>query len=168
MNKVIDTDLPGDDPDGRIVGIAMWKFYPLQRTEDELDAESKEREQEGFPPGFNEALAKEFLGDVAKFKREIMGGKPHVLLNMLATRPAYHRRGIGAMQVLWGLEQADELGLPTYLEASPMGKPLYLRLGFEEVRPLPFDARKWGHCRALQHTILIRPVPTSKKADDES
>ena len=56
----------------------------------------------------------------------------------------------------WGNEQADKLGLLSYLEASPMGKPLYERFGYKEVRDLPFDARSWGLDRDLPHVIMTR------------
>jgi hypothetical protein len=44
----------------------------------------------------------------------------------------------------WGIQQADEAGLETYLEASEMGRPLYERYGFEVVRDMPFDMGKYG------------------------
>lgn len=157
--KVIDAELPENDPMGKIVGVSHWKFYLHQRSNEELDAEKKEKADEPFPPDVNEELLKEFFGEIGKHKREIMGGKPYVLLSLLATRKAYHRRGIGAMHLRWGLEQADQLNLPSYLEASPMGKPLYLRMGYEELRPLPFDAKKWGATEDLPHSILLRPAP---------
>lgn len=37
------------------------------------------------------------------------------------------------MLLKWGLEKADEEGLESYLEASPVGKSLYEKLGFKEV-----------------------------------
>ena len=158
MMKVIDTDLPQDGPFGKIVGVAVWKFYPKDRTEEELEAEKIEHDEMGLPPDANVPLLEEFFGNIAKCKKEIMGGNANVLLSMLATLPAHHRRGIGAMHLRFGLEEADKLGLPAYLEASPMGKPLYMRMGFEEVREFPFDAKKWGGERDLPHTSLRRPA----------
>ena len=108
---------------------------------------------------------KEFFGTIAKYKREIMGGKPYVLLSMLATRKDYHRRGVGGMHLKWGLVQADKLNLPSYLEASPMGRPLYLKMGYEHVMDFPFDAKKWGAKEDLPHTILLRPAPSATNGE---
>lgn len=128
--KVVDTSLPDNDPNNKIVGVASWKFYLTDRTEAELDAEDKESDERGSPPDVNEPFNEEFHGNIAKCKREIMGGKAYVLLNLLATLPNWHRRGIGAMHLKWGHEKADQLGLPCYLEASRtycLGFSTYLR-----------------------------------------
>jgi hypothetical protein len=58
-----------------------------------------------------------------------LGGRAHALLKL----PAAQRKGAGAAGLIWGLQQADELGLPAYLEASGMGRPLYAKHGFNEV-----------------------------------
>lgn len=62
------------------------------------------------------------------------------------------------MHLKYGLDHADELGLPSYLEASPTGKPLYERWGYEAVSTMPFDARDFGAPKAKTHTIMVRPV----------
>jgi GNAT superfamily N-acetyltransferase len=156
--KVIDTELPEDDPNKRIVGIANWKLYPHDRSEEELEEERKQSEERGFPPDCNQALLEDFFGKIAEYKRKILGGRAHVFLNMLATHPSHHRRGIGAIHMRWGNEQADRLGLPCYLEASPMGKPLYLREGYEVICDFPFDGRDWGSTKELPHVCMLRPA----------
>jgi len=35
------------------------------------------------------------------------------------------------MLLEWGTKQADRARLPAFLESSPMGKPLYGRMGFQ-------------------------------------
>ena len=155
--KVIDTELPDDDPNNQIVGVSAWKFYLRDRTEAEMEAEANESEARGHPPDMNVPFFEEFIGNVSKCKKEILGGKAYVFLNVLATLPEYHRRGVGAMHLRWGNKQADHLGLQSYLEASPMGRPLYERMQYEKVGDLPFDARKWGLDRDLPHVIMVRP-----------
>lgn len=154
--KVVDTDLPDDDPFDKIVGVAGWKFYLHERTEKELEAESKKSRERGFPPDCNQELMKEFFGGIAEYKKKNVGGRAYVLLNLLATHPDHHRRGVGAMHMSWGDEQADRLGLPCYLEASPKGKGLYLRHEYEVVSDFPFDARKYGHHEQLAHVCMLR------------
>jgi GNAT superfamily N-acetyltransferase len=54
-------------------------------------------------------------------------------LDMLGTHPDYHGRGMGSQLLKWGLEKADRDGLEAYLSASPAGRPLYEKNGFELV-----------------------------------
>lgn len=158
--KIIDTDLPADDDLRQITSVAHWHFYPHERSAAELDAEQAESEKEDSspPPGLNRAFADQFFGDIGRLRRDIMGGQPYILLHMLAVRPSHHRRGIGGMHLSWGDEKADELGLPLYLEASPMGRPLYERHGYEKVMDLPCDARGHGHPKDLPHVCMLRPA----------
>ncbi len=87
-----------------------------------------------------------------------MGGKAYVLLGILAVLPSYQRCGVGSKLMDWGLPQADELKLPAYLEASPMGKGLYIKKGFQEVCEFELDAKKWGFPRDLPHVCMVRPA----------
>ncbi len=43
-----------------------------------------------------------------------------------------------------GLEAADKAGMQTYIEASPDGLPLYLRLGWEPVDEMVLEMGKYG------------------------
>jgi hypothetical protein len=44
----------------------------------------------------------------------------------------------------WGMDKADELGLPAYLEGSIAGVGLYESVGFVPEREIIFDATKYG------------------------
>ncbi|KAK5701466.1 hypothetical protein LTR97_004280 [Elasticomyces elasticus] len=156
--KVIDTDLPDDDPLKKIVGYSDWYFYPKQRTEEELKEKEGDGGDDDLPPDCDKEMLREFGGQLDAAKREYIGGRPYIELHILVTHPKHHRRGVGAMQLRWGFEQAEKLGLPVYLESSPIGKPLYAREGFEALGVLPFDARKFGFEKELQHTLMLRPV----------
>ena len=66
-------------------------------------------------------------------------------LDYLATAPEHQNRGIGALLVKSGLEQADAVGVNTLVMASTSrGKKLYERLGFEHVSTIVQDDSKWG------------------------
>lgn len=156
--KVIDTDLPQDHADGKIVGMARWQAFLKERSEEELDEELKEAMETPEEPNLNVPMMQTFIEDILKTRRQNMGGKPFFLLSILATHADHHRRGIGAMQMQWGCDKADELGLPAYLEASPKGKGLYERFGFEAVGNMEFDARKWGHKDEIKHVCMLRPA----------
>ena len=158
--KVIDTDLSENDPFRRIVGVSDWNFYPHERSEVELDAKDEDAESEGLPPGANKSFCDTFFGQCEQAKRSILGGKAFILLHILVTLPQHHRRGVGAMHLKWGFDEADALGVPVYLESSPTGKPLYTRMGFDVLRWLPVDARDHGSGKELPHALMLRPART--------
>jgi len=64
------------------------------------------------------------------------------------------------MLVEWGIKIADELGIPAYLESSPMAHSLYQKYGFKDVHiftmgpqftiPPNADPRIW---------FMLRDVP---------
>lgn len=61
-------------------------------------------------------------------------GNSQLYLTTLATNPEYMRRGAGAALCDWGIKKAvsDKLAAVT-LFSSPMGIPLYKKLGFRQV-----------------------------------
>ena len=44
----------------------------------------------------------------------------------------YQRKGIGTLLIRRGPQDADRDGAKTYIEASPVGLPLYTKLGWKE------------------------------------
>ncbi|MCJ1312464.1 hypothetical protein MMC25_006138 [Agyrium rufum] len=60
----------------------------------------------------------------------------HLALQIMFTHPAYRRKGAGTMLMKWGTELADELGLESWVQATPLGKALYLHFGYEVVKEL--------------------------------
>ncbi len=55
------------------------------------------------------------------------------VLESLATHESARRRGYGALLVSEGTKLADDMDYPMYLDASKVGKFLYIRAGFQEV-----------------------------------
>jgi predicted N-acetyltransferase YhbS len=60
-------------------------------------------------------------------------GSRQLWLTTLAVHPEYQRYGIGAAIVNWGVELAESERVPIALFATPLGKKLYLKFGFEDV-----------------------------------
>ena len=55
----------------------------------------------------------------------------YVDLEMLGTLPECQGRGAAGQLIRWGLEQADRDGVEAYIEASPVGAPIYERFGWK-------------------------------------
>ncbi|KAJ3958566.1 hypothetical protein N0V92_004839 [Colletotrichum tropicale] len=115
-----------DSDTGEIVGMALWDVFLKERTYDEYK----------FPgitwlKGEERARAEELITPICDVKAKLWGGRPHVYCHVIAVRPEHQRRGVGALLTKWGLDMAELAGLPVYLESSPVGYPLYQRLGFE-------------------------------------
>jgi predicted acetyltransferase len=58
-------------------------------------------------------------------------GKEQIALGRLVTHPDFRRRGAATMICEWGQKEACKDGKSLTLLATPMGKPLYLSLGYE-------------------------------------
>lgn len=72
----------------------------------------------------------------------------------------------------WGMNKADELGLETFVEASPLGHELYSKYGFRAERVVELSPamqsdqiennEEWTACRQLtsqtNFAILRRPI----------
>lgn len=61
------------------------------------------------------------------------------------------------MLVKWGIERADDLQLPCYLESTPAARGVYAKLGFVEVDQLKLEAPTEGD---HYHFCMIRPTQT--------
>lgn len=158
--KAVDDSLPANDPYERIVGVSQWKLYPKQRSEEEMKKEEEEGEQDekeyGVPEGMNRDCVESFHNVCAEYKRRHLGREPYILLQVLATRPDQHRKGVGSLAMQWGCDKADEFGLPAYLEGSVMGVGLYKKWGFEIVDELAWEARDFGYKEPLPHMCMKR------------
>jgi GNAT superfamily N-acetyltransferase len=62
-----------------------------------------------------------------------MQGRPYCLLTNLCTHPDFQRRGAAIALVEWGVNKADQLRVPAYLEASDVDYGLYAKLGFKKI-----------------------------------
>ncbi|KAF2242637.1 hypothetical protein BU26DRAFT_534674 [Trematosphaeria pertusa] len=148
--KVIDTE-----QSGRMIAVAKWRINEKERTEEQIQPmlPVPGEEQEGNP------AAQDFMWYLNRVRREFMGTKPFYFLHLLVTHPEHQRRGAGAMLVRWGIEQADKVQLPSFLEATEVGRPLYASLGFNGVHEEIFDLSKYGSQGRDRSTVMIRHPP---------
>ncbi|KAI2785978.1 hypothetical protein POX_h09743 [Penicillium oxalicum] len=113
-----------------IAGFARWVF-PVR--EPHADDEKQDQNWSGWPEGADPELCDTFFSTMEKHHKEVMGDRPHYYLDILGVHPSYQRRGLASKLLHWGLKRADQEGVETYLAASPDGKPVYERNGFELV-----------------------------------
>lgn len=151
-----------------LIAFARW------RLEDDIE-HSRPEQPAVWAPGANEAVKGYFFGGIALAEREIMGHKTYwrkdyslladryfetnVLredLDLLACDPIHGRKGAGAALVRWGTDQADQSGMETFLDATPVGEPLYRRLGFRERKVNVFDYRLFGVDLFYQSKSMVR------------
>ena len=151
-------DRAAAESEGRVIGFAQWDFWLKDRTADEIAAVKAAKKAEGLPPSADPPFWETFFSALERSQREILGARAHILLHILATEPQYHRRGVGAWQLKWGLDQADILGIPAYLEATEAGRPLYERWGFEAIRPVGVDPKWYGGKTDCDPLIMLRPA----------
>lgn len=145
--KVIDTDL-----DGKMIAVAKWRINEQERSEEEAKKmypvpDEKDKGQQGLL---------DFMAFLSRVRKEYMGTKPFYFLHILATHPDHYRRGAGAMLLDWGTRQADRARLPAFLESSPMGKPLYERMGFQAKEVVTWDLTHYGLEGTDYSTVMLR------------
>jgi GNAT superfamily N-acetyltransferase len=74
---------------------------------------------------------REAVGAAMKEKFESVYGDQQVHLQILGTHPKHQRMGAASTLLRFGIQKAQDRGLPVTLFASPMGQPLYASFGFE-------------------------------------
>ncbi|XHG06104.1 hypothetical protein AWENTII_009312 [Aspergillus wentii] len=107
-----------------LVAYAKWDLSPAHERGPRFPPWHGEMDKAKCDAYFIEGLEKE--------RKRLFGEKKNYYLDMLATDPAYRRRGAGGMLVQWGCEVADRDGMPVYIDATQEGKLLYSRFGFED------------------------------------
>ncbi|KAL7623662.1 hypothetical protein AAE478_005214 [Parahypoxylon ruwenzoriense] len=118
-----------DTSTGDIIGMATWEIYwrpgegnkwkkPAGVTW--LSGEEREKAEKVIMPMYN-------------MRDELFGGRRHVYLATMAVHPDHQRRGVGRLLLQWGIDVAEKLELPIYLEATESGLPLYSHRDFERL-----------------------------------
>jgi GNAT superfamily N-acetyltransferase len=151
--KCIDTDL-----DNQMIGVAEWYIFEKGKTLEEVEADCVLRPP--FPEERREATV-EFMEDLFKARREVLGMQACVELGSIICHPDHQRRGAASLMLQWGIKEQDRLGVIGYLEGSERGRPLYEKYGFRAVQETHFDATKYGAKNhvyyAVRFTMVVRP-----------
>ena len=127
---------------GEMVAAAKWNFWH--------DNGANRSPWSDHPnPLANDAAVAWFFGETGKNREACMQGRPHFYMSMLMVLPDYQGRGIGKRLLEWGLEQADEMGMEVWIDATDVGLPLYKKLGWEPVAEFWTDCEKWGGTKGV-------------------
>ncbi|KAI1085210.1 acyl-CoA N-acyltransferase [Whalleya microplaca] len=127
----------GDGNRDRDRGIEVGEVGDADPLVDDAAASAPVPYPEGARPDLCRLFFDALAGASKQWHEETMLG-----LSLLCTSPKYHRRGAAKALLLPMLALADARGLRVYLEATPGGKPVYEKLGFQVVDELRFDLDK--------------------------
>ena len=113
---------------GEFAGVAVW-LPPGTKKDHLVEPASTEppdkSENNSFPPEFAELIARS-----AAYRPT----EPHWYLGLIAVDPAYRGCGVGTKLMEYGLEIADQEGLPAYLESTNAANlSIYRRFGFQQL-----------------------------------
>lgn len=129
----------------KVMGCCEWQIF---RTEEEAESHSRWpmrlRTCHVSDDGERQQIDN-WLKPIMDARVEHMKLKPHAVLHFMCVDPAYRRQGVGSACVRWGMEQCSQLGIPAYLEASELGKPMYEKLGWERVGDVQIDVHGSVH-----------------------
>ncbi len=83
----------------------------------------------------------ELEGQVVGSSTAVCYGRQLAWVGMVLVLPDFRRRGVGRRLLLHAIESCDRLGVERLaLDATEMGRPLYLSLGFVDEEPI----ERWG------------------------
>lgn len=114
-----------------MAAFAKWNYVPAS-------TEPQDPLPDDWPRNGDQELAREFFGELHAKHGEVMGGREHWYLELVATRTGYQRKGLGEKLVGWGIQKAAEDRLECYLDSTPGARGLYERLGFNTVATTSF------------------------------
>ncbi|KAI1412052.1 acyl-CoA N-acyltransferase [Hypoxylon sp. FL1857] len=120
--KVVDTET------GNVAGGALWNIHPENPFTEPHDIEVT-----WFPDDGSRKFAEEMI-QLHNAPRALLGQRPQVYLFIIFTHPNYRRKGVAQQFMSWGMKKADEMGVEMFLDATPVGKPLYGANGFVSVK----------------------------------
>ncbi|OOQ88197.1 hypothetical protein PEBR_14250 [Penicillium brasilianum] len=150
-----------DPTRGVTVGYARWhipeSLYP--RTNLPVLSEQAQEAARDFlqfsPRPMNEPLYAAFRGLLEECRKKHVTEKD-MMLDLLATLPAYQRLGFGSTLLRWGTAKADEWQARIYLEATGEGYPVYIKHGWKPVEEVHLDRAKYGGQGRESFVLMIR------------
>ncbi|KAI1851727.1 hypothetical protein JX265_010961 [Neoarthrinium moseri] len=119
-----------DSESGKIVGMATWEVFWRPGK----DSRWKKPAGAEWLKGANRKKAESVLIPSWTMREKLFGGQKHIYCISLATHPEYRRKGIGRLLLQWGVDIAEQLQLPIYLEATVASAPMFESCGFDRLK----------------------------------
>ncbi|KAI1387332.1 uncharacterized protein F4822DRAFT_406164 [Hypoxylon trugodes] len=115
--------------DGAPVAIAVYRIIPAGC---DPERRSWRVRWSGFEdlPSIHEDILADFFDPMEKTQTYLLGDRAHIHLEALGTIEAHQKKGYGTALIKWGTNLADGMGVECYLDASPVGRPLYEANGY--------------------------------------
>ena len=77
------------------------------------------------------------------------------VLRSIGTLPEYQGKGCASTLLQSGLVKIDVEGAKTWLEATPLGEPLYANFGWIDIDEIVFDLEKYDRGKWVQRTTVM-------------
>jgi GNAT superfamily N-acetyltransferase len=120
----------GTEKRTKILAGCNWFIYGTYVPPKEDDASGPPKEVTYLDDEQERKDAEKILADFTA-RRNADSQEPHVLCSLLFVHPDHVRQGLGKIMMQWGIDLADAMMLPCWLEASSKGEGLYRKLGYE-------------------------------------
>ena len=143
-----------------LVACGEWYIYPKPRSPEKAHKPNYLLTAEWLK-GEQGEKARKMYSSVNEARNRWLSGRGHATFLFLATDEAWRRQGAATAIVKWGLEKCAEFGIPAWLEASPQGRPVYEKLGFELAEEVDMDV--WGEIH--KEPALIWWPPGTREED---
>lgn len=141
------------------IGFAKWNRVAQPASQGSSTSQGASAPPpDNWPEDGDRALASVFFRKLADMHEEIMGERPHWYLENISTKSQFQGRGAGGMMLQWGVDMAEKDGVECYLDATPQGKPLYEKFGFQDTLVWPFFDDTY------KHSFMVRQIRGSGKA----
>jgi len=105
--------------------------YPAKRVQEEKKEEA--HEDEAPPKGTNVELLTHWMGLMEQYESKHVDPETMYWVNIIGTLPKYRKRGLGTQLLKYILSDAEKDNASTHLQATAMGKPVYLGLGWKTI-----------------------------------
>ncbi|PGH07095.1 hypothetical protein AJ79_06373 [Helicocarpus griseus UAMH5409] len=144
----------GDDE--KIIALGIWQFFLDEEGNSANCPETQDVNKKEWPPGANLEACKFFFGNLYRWREERRGQR-HAFLSVLVTDPAHQGIGAGSALMKYGLDIADREKIPSWLESSRKGYPLYRKFGFQDTKRFTFDLTRYGREGKSDAVEMVRP-----------
>lgn len=128
-----------------IVGTAEWAVYDRERTAEEWTVDPYPNRLEYIEDEADRKQAEAIMQPFIQLRQNLVKGRKYGLLIFMAVDPEWRRQGAATACVRWGMDKCQEIGVPTYLEATEEGKKAYESMGWEllDVEGMEYPPMMW-------------------------